>query len=150
MSDEKSETKNPSSPTEKKEELTEEERKEKQEKLKRERERQFFRRVRKKLTDYEWRRVREEMQMRSKLSNFQKEFRKHLAVFITGAFAMVAGLLWRDAITEFFDRYLVLFIRSVPLGEDWVVNTLVAVLVSFVAVIAIMIISKTQEGVESD
>lgn len=146
MTDGKIELKNPDNP-EKKEELTEEERKEQ---LRKEREKKFFRRVRKKLTDYEWRKMREQMGMRSKLSSFQREFRKHLAVFVTGAFAMVAGLLWRDAITEFFDRYLVLFIRSVPLGEDWVVNTLVAVLVSLAAVIAIMIISKTQENVNSD
>lgn len=76
------------------------------------------------------------------LTGFQKEFREQLATFITGAFAFVAALLWKDAITSYLERYQELIQNITPIKEAWAVQLLTAFLVSVVAVIAIVIISN--------
>ncbi|MFH8087029.1 MAG: DUF5654 family protein [Candidatus Aenigmatarchaeota archaeon] len=76
------------------------------------------------------------------LGTFQKEFRKHLSTFITGAFAFVAALLWRDAIQSFLDRYKITIQELMPIKEIWFSQLFTAFAVSIVAVIAIIVISK--------
>ncbi len=76
------------------------------------------------------------------LTGFQREFRNQLATFITGAFAFVAALLWRDAIKSYLDTYQELIQNSMPIKEVWVVQFFTAFLVTVVAVIAIVIITK--------
>lgn len=76
------------------------------------------------------------------LSTFQKEFRKHLTTFITGAFAFVAALLWRDAIQSFLDQYKDAIQSVMPIKEVWFAQLFTAFAVSVIAVIAIIIISK--------
>ena len=72
------------------------------------------------------------------LSSFKKEFRKHLTTFITGAFAFVAALLWRDAIKSLLDRTM----QWMPEGDEVFYQFFTAILVSIVAVVAIVIISR--------
>ncbi len=70
-----------------------------------------------------------------KLSEFQKEFRKHMVVFITGAFSFVAALTWNDAIRE--------AISMISLqGSVLFVKFLTAIIVSAVAIIAIIFVTK--------
>lgn len=76
------------------------------------------------------------------LSVFQKEFRKHLTTFITGAFAFVAALLWRDAIQSFLNQYKDTIQSMMPIKEVWFAQLFTAFAVSAIAVIAIIIISK--------
>jgi len=75
-------------------------------------------------------------------SSFQKEFRKHLSTFITGAFAFVAALLWRDAIKSFLDRYQNYILSVFSIEDSWVADLFTAFAVTVVAVFAIVIISK--------
>ena len=103
--------------------------------------------IRRKLTPYELRKLREGLRVRTRLSVFQKELRKHLTTFITGAVAFVAALLWRDAIQSFLSKYEKFIQSSFPLKEEWMVKTFTAFIVSVVAVAIIVIISKTL-GVE--
>jgi len=78
----------------------------------------------------------------AELSSFKKDFRKHLASFITGAFAFVAGLLWRDAIQSILIRYKEKIQSAMPIKEAWFSQLFTALIISIVAVIAILLISK--------
>jgi hypothetical protein len=79
--------------------------------------------------------------IRTELSSFHREFRRHLSTFITGAFAFVAALLWRDAISSFLERYKEFIQNTLPF-EGWILQFFIAFAVSIVAVVAIVIISK--------
>ena len=105
--------------------------------------RENMEKIRRKLTPYELRKLREGLRVRTRLSVFQKELRKHLTTFITGAVAFVAALLWRDAIQSFLSKYEKFIQSSFPLKEEWMVKTFTAFIVSVVAVAIIVIISKT-------
>jgi len=105
--------------------------------------------VKKRLTPYEWRLLRKRVEdaevrrgLKSKFSSFQREFRRQLTVFITGAFAFVAALLWRDAIKSFLNKYQEVIVYWVPIKEEWLLQTYTALAVSVVAVIAIVVISR--------
>ena len=76
------------------------------------------------------------------VSAFRREFSKHLTTFITGAFAFVAALLWRDAIVSFLDRYQNLIKELMPLKEIWVAQISTALAVTVIAVVVIIAVSK--------
>jgi len=80
--------------------------------------------------------------LKNGIVSFQREFKKHLATFITGAFSFVAALLWRDAIQSFLEKYQTAIQESLPIKELWVTQFLTAFAVTIVAVVAIIIISK--------
>jgi hypothetical protein len=82
------------------------------------------------------------VELKDGLSSFHREFRKHLSTFITGAFAFVAALLWRDAIKSLLDRYQEYLQSLMPVKEVWVTQFFTAFAVSIIAVLAIIIISK--------
>ncbi len=82
-----------------------------------------------------WRKMRRGLALKNSLSDFNKEFRRHMATFITGAFSFVAALLWRDAIIE--------FIKIFEIHSDIVyVKFITALIVSAVAIFVIIGISK--------
>lgn len=76
--------------------------------------------------------------LNSHLSSFRNEFKKHLSTFITGAFAFVAALVWRDAISKSIESLKV----RIPYLGGWIFDYTVAIIITVVAVIAIVIISK--------
>lgn len=88
------------------------------------------------------RKKKEILNLKNELTEFEKEFRKHLATFITGAFALVAALLWNDAIKSFLDRYQNRIVEMIPIKEQWVVQFVTAFSVTVIAVAAIIIVSK--------
>lgn len=98
--------------------------------------------VESRLTRKEIKDLRERFKIEEELTSFQMEFRKHLATFITGAFAFVAALLWRDAIKSFLNKYAETIQNSLPWKEEWVIQLFTALTVSLLAVVAIVIISK--------
>lgn len=98
--------------------------------------------VESKLTRKEIKALRERIKIEDELTSFQVEFRKHLATFITGAFAFVAALLWRDAIKSFLNKYTESIQNSIPWKEEWVIQLFTALAVSLLAVVAIVIISR--------
>ena len=82
------------------------------------------------------RRVRSKV--KNHLSDFQKEFREHLTTFIRAAFAFVAALIWRDAISKSIEPLKELM----PQVGGLVFDYLIAIFITFIAVIAIIVTSK--------
>ena len=80
--------------------------------------------------------------VKKSLIEFKKEFKKHLATFITGAFSFVAALLWRDAIQSFLENYKTTIQNFLPIKEIWFSKLVIAIAVTIVAVGAIILISK--------
>ncbi len=66
---------------------------------------------------------------------FQRDFRKQLATLVTAAFGFVAALFWNTAIKDAINTF-------VPPAQTWVGETLVAILVTFIAVLAIWFVSR--------
>ncbi len=99
--------------------------------------------VRSRLSPYEWRLLRERLGIKKKLTAFQREFRRRLATFITGAFAFVAALLWRDAIKSFLEKYQSLIEESLPIKEVWVTEVFTAFVVSAIAIVVIILVTKS-------
>ena len=111
--------------------------------------------VKSRLTPYEWRVLRERIKervrksMKESLYEFQREFRKQVATFITGSFAFVAALLWRDTIKYLVDEYEEALSRSLPIKEEWFVQFFITIAVTIVAVIVIFLITKLIKPKES-
>lgn len=87
-------------------------------------------------------RVEIERELEKHITEFRKAFKKQLSTFITGAFAFVAALLWRDAIKSILDKYMRYIQLFSPLKEEWAIKVFTAFGVTIVAVTAIVIISK--------
>ena len=68
--------------------------------------------------------------------NVMKEIKKQIATLITGAFAFVAALVWKDAIMEWMKPIL-------EAGEGATALTGVAILVTIIAVVATYAIGRT-------
>ena len=83
-----------------------------------------------------------EKRIKLHLSSFQREFRKHLSTFLTGSFAFVTALLWRDTIRSFLSYYEELIKTLIPIKEIWFVQLIIAIAVTVVAVLSIVVISK--------
>ena len=80
--------------------------------------------------------------IKTHLSAFQKELRRQMVTFITGAFSFVAALLWRDAIQSMLTHYENAIQTIVPIKELWVTQFFVAFFVTILAVIIIYFLSK--------
>ena len=77
-------------------------------------------------------------QLRSEFAlarEFQREFRKQLATLVTAAFGFVAALFWNTAIKDAINAFI-------PPAQTWVGETLVAIFVTFIAVLAIWLVSR--------
>lgn len=80
--------------------------------------------------------------LKKHVSEFRKQFKNQLAIFITGAFSFVAALLWNNAITQMITRYQSRITSLLPFKEQYVVSLIVALVISIFAVLAIIIITK--------
>jgi len=77
--------------------------------------------------------------MKQKIIAFHKEFKKHTTVAILAAFAFLIALAWRD----FFSDLVNYLIKNFGLsGEVYLYKLISAVLITLIAVIGIIIISK--------
>jgi len=88
--------------------------------------------------------LREKYRQRIKkqTDEFQREFRKQLAIFITGAFSFVVALLWNGAINKMINRYQTALIPYFPIKEGYVIDLAVALSVTIIGVIAVITIIK--------
>lgn len=87
------------------------------------------------LKQQKWRAQGRRLIIHKKLSEFQREFRRLMGTFITGAFAFTAALLWRDAIQD--------LLRVIePGGETVATKIYAALIVSIVAIFAITVVSR--------
>lgn len=86
------------------------------------------------------RKEREEIiKLRERLKAFRTHTKQQVATLVTSAFGFVAALFWRDAIKSFVEQTL-----QVSPGEGpWAVQLGVALIVTIVAIIAIVGVSKT-------
>ena len=76
--------------------------------------------------------------------DFRREFKKNLATFVTGAFSFVAALVWRDAIKSLIDKLVKTdFVKYfIPPGEEWLLQFYTALIVTVVAVLGMIAVSK--------
>jgi len=95
-------------------------------------------RIKSKLTSYEWKKLRERIKIKEEFTEFQKEYRKHMSTFITGALGFVAALFWRDAITSIIEAYI-------PKSNEITAKVIIAFLVSSIAVMGIVLMSNLLE-----
>jgi len=80
------------------------------------------------------------MALRNGLSVFEKEFRRNMVTLITGAFAFVAALFWRDAIKPIFDQVKP---EAQPITQvEILYNLFVAFIVSIIAIVAMILLSR--------
>jgi ABC-type polysaccharide/polyol phosphate export permease len=75
------------------------------------------------------------------LSNFKKEFKKHSLTAILTAFGFLIALVWRDFITESLNKIVENFGITNQLAFY---KLIIAVLITILAILGIMIISKLQ------
>ncbi len=64
------------------------------------------------------------------------EIKKQIAALITGAFAFVSALVWKDAIMAWMEPIL-------SAGEGTVALTVVAIVVTIIAVVATYLVGRT-------
>ena len=78
------------------------------------------------------------------LENFQKELKKHMLTFITGAFSFVAALVWRDAIKSIIDKVFetTWILKNLPIKEVWFLQLITAIFVTIIAVLGIYLATK--------
>jgi len=74
---------------------------------------------------------------------FRREFKRRLFDFVTGAFAFVAALLWRDAINKLVQSYVETVKTGILITNPWIADFVVAFAVTVLAVVAIVLLSKT-------
>lgn len=87
-----------------------------------------------------WRNERRKLVLRKELTAFEKEFRKNMVMLITGAFAFVAALFWRDAIKPLFEQFKP---GAATISQvDMLYNIVAAFVVSIIAIIAIIFLSR--------
>ncbi|TAL48609.1 hypothetical protein EPN87_00130 [archaeon] len=85
-----------------------------------------------------WRNARNEMALNEHITELGLSFRKHISEFVTGAFAVVAALVWKDAIQE-----SIMSIKYVlPNTSPWVLNYIMAILVTIISVVGIVVVNK--------
>jgi type IV secretory pathway VirB2 component (pilin) len=77
----------------------------------------------------------------SKFWEFEREFSKQLTAIITGGFALIVALIWKDAIRVYLDQHQEIVQTSLNL-ESWVVQFLFAFRATIVAVVGIIITKK--------
>jgi len=82
--------------------------------------------------------------LRMQTLEFHKEFKRQLALFITGAFSFVAALLWNGAINKMITRYQGAIIARIPFlpNEPYVVDLGAAFVVTVAAVLVVITINK--------
>ncbi len=76
------------------------------------------------------------------ISKFENEFRKQMLTFTTGAFTFVAALLWKDAIMSYLENYKDILESAMPIKETWFIQFSTAIVMSVVAVLAIMALTR--------
>ncbi len=74
----------------------------------------------------------------SKAGKIAKRFRREMVVLITAAFGFVAALFWQTAIRDAINAF-------VPASTGWQWEILAAVIVSVIAVAAILSLSRFSE-----
>lgn len=83
-----------------------------------------------------------EKKLQKTLKEFHFQIRKQMATFITGAFSFVAALVWRDAIRSFLNTLIKTeAIRSL-IHYEWLVDFITAILITLIAVVSIILVSK--------
>ena len=76
------------------------------------------------------------------LKEFHSELKKQMATFIVGAFSFVAALIWRDAIRSIIDTLIKTEQLKMYIHSEWMLNVITAIIVTFIAVIGIILTNK--------
>jgi uncharacterized membrane protein (DUF106 family) len=82
---------------------------------------------------------KEIIRLKQELKNLQRETKRQTVTLITSALGFVAALFWREAIQAFLQQVL-----NIKAGEGWwIAQFSVAVFVTFLAVIALYLITRS-------
>ena len=85
-----------------------------------------------------WRTAKRSILINEHITELGLSFKKHISEFVTGAFAFVAALVWRDAIQD-----SVLSLRELlPHVSPWILNYTMAAIVTIISVLGIIAINK--------
>jgi len=90
-----------------------------------------------KLKKKDWRAHSRDISLNHGISDFSKEFRKNTIAMMVSALGLVAALMWQDAIKTWIND---VFPLTDP--QNYLIKSYAAIVVTFVAVIAIYILSK--------
>ena len=74
------------------------------------------------------------------LNNFKTEFKKHMTIAITAAFAFLIALVWRDAIQESINAFVTNI--GIQIQNVYLYKIYIAILITVVGVIALIIFSR--------
>ncbi|HUS49946.1 MAG TPA: DUF5654 family protein [Candidatus Paceibacterota bacterium] len=77
--------------------------------------------------------------VREKIKKFRKEFKNQIVIAIIAALGFLIALSWRDFISETINQIISSFGVT---GKAYLLKLLSAIIVTFIAVLGIMIISK--------
>ena len=93
-----------------------------------------------------WRTARRDILFNEHMTELGSSFKKHMSEFVTGAFAFVAALVWRDAIQD-----SVLSLRELlPHVSPWILNYAMAIIVTVISVLGIIAVNKLLKIKEKD
>ncbi len=83
--------------------------------------------------------------MREKVRKFRREFRKQIVLATIAAFGFLIALTWRDFISEIVGY----FVKSLGLPSPlYIYKLMTALIITFLAVLGILIITKFKVEVE--
>ena len=84
----------------------------------------------------------------SKKQEFKNEFKKQLAIAFLATFAFLIALTWRDFISEIVNNIISTFGIQ---GQTYLIKLTAAILITVIAVIGIIIVSKyNSEKISTD
>jgi len=82
---------------------------------------------------------KEIVRLKHEMKNLKIETKRQTATLITSALGFVAALFWRESIQSFLQQVL-----NIKAGEGWwIAQFFVAVLVTFMAVIALYLVTRS-------
>ena len=77
--------------------------------------------------------------MKNKKPEFKQEFKKQIAIALLAAFAFLIALSWRDFISELVSKIILYFGIQ---GQTYIIKLAAAILITFIAVLGIIVVSK--------
>jgi len=89
--------------------------------------------------------LKEAEKLKKAAEKFHKEIRKNIVTAVTAALGFMIALVWRDAIQESIDKIMTYIGLT---GDVYLFRIFSAVLVTFIAVIGVMFISRWAEKKE--
>jgi len=99
----------------------------------------------KRLVSFRGKSLKEAEKLRKAADKFHKEIRKNIVTAVTAALGFMIALVWRDAMQESINKILAYIGLT---GEAYLFRIFSAILVTFIAVLGVMFVSRWAEKKE--